>query len=203
MNQRAKETAIQDEDYERVRAFLSDDRGAFEELLLKYRHLVFSLCLRMLGNREDADDCAQETFVKVYKALQKFKFEAKFSTWLYRIAVNTCKNKLSSAEYRHRSRFVLVAPLRPEEEPLPGGALRDETNLPEDIYEKRMTRELIMDAIRTLSKDHKTLIVLADLEGYPYETIVQITGLRLGTVKSRLARARHQLRAKLEGVIRV
>jgi RNA polymerase sigma-70 factor (ECF subfamily) len=157
----------------------------------------------MLGNGEDSDDCAQEAFVKVYKALKHFKFEAKFSTWLYRITVNTCKNKLSSAEYRHRRGQVTIEKYPPDDEANQHSVeIADERNAPERAYEEKITRETIVQAVQSLSKDHKILIVLADLEGYSYEAMTQITGLGMGTLKSRLARARQQLRKKLEGVIR-
>lgn len=205
MNQAVKKQTMEDEDFDLIRDFLDGNHGAFDRLVLKYQHAVYHLCFRMLESREDADDCAQEAFVKVYKALKHFKFEAKFSTWLYRITVNTCKNKLSSAEYRRRAQQMTIEKYSPDDGEHFNRLtieLADERNAPEKTFEAKMTRETILQAIRSLSNDHKILIVLADLEGYSYEVMTQITGLGMGTLKSRLARARQQLRKKLEGVIR-
>jgi len=84
-----------------IKAFLAETPGAFDKLVLKYQDMIFNVCYRILGDYEDADDCAQETFIKVYRSLKSFRFESGFSTWIYRIAVNTCKNKLSSMKYRY------------------------------------------------------------------------------------------------------
>jgi RNA polymerase sigma-70 factor (ECF subfamily) len=198
----AKDTAeIGNEDFQLIQAFLDHDQYAFDRLTLKYQDRVFDLCFKMLGNAEDASDCAQETFIKVYRALGGFRFQARFTTWLYRIAVNTCKNKLASAEYRRRREMVA----------LDNATRQDECRItersgdfqaPEQIFEAKANTELIRDAIAALPERQKILIVLCDLEGQPYEEIARITGLRLGTVKSGLARARHRLRGALEGVIR-
>ena len=85
-----------DEDALLVRAFNSGEKPAFDKLVLKYKDKVFNICYRFLNDYEEANDCAQETFVKIYRSLKNFRFESSFSTWLYRIAVNTCKNKITS-----------------------------------------------------------------------------------------------------------
>jgi RNA polymerase sigma-70 factor (ECF subfamily) len=86
-----------------VAAFQSGSLHVFDELVVRHQNRVFNLCFRILGHYEDADDCTQETFIKVYRSLAKFRFRSAFSTWLYRIAVNTCKNRLASAGYRSRT----------------------------------------------------------------------------------------------------
>jgi RNA polymerase sigma-70 factor (ECF subfamily) len=187
---------LEDEDFQLIRAFRECDQTAFDKLVLKYQDRVFYLCCKMMDDSEEASDCAQETFIKVYRALGGFRFQAKFTTWLYRIAVNTCKNKLASGEYRRRRQMVA---LDQEERRIAAGD--GDFLAPERVFEAKATAELIRGAIAALPTKQKILVVLCDLEGQPYEEIARITGLRLGTVKSGLARARHRLRCELEGVI--
>jgi RNA polymerase sigma-70 factor, ECF subfamily len=203
MNQSDEKTKIlPDEDSGFIRDFLAGDHHAFDQLVLKYKNTVFNVCFRMLGNLNDADDCAQEVFIKVYRGLKDFQFRSSFTTWLYRIAVNTCKNKMASREYRSRERmFELDKPLVSEE-----GAfmaeIGDESTSPAAAFEKKETGELILKAIDSLPRLQKVLVVLCDIEEKSYEEIVKITGMKLGTVKSKLARARHLLRSKLEGALK-
>jgi len=107
MNEKTnKSCAGQDEDTVSIKSFLAGDKKTFDKLVLKYQDRVFNLCYRFLGDYEEANDSAQETFIKVYNSLKNFRFESAFSTWLYRIAVNTCKNKLSSLKFRLNQRMV-------------------------------------------------------------------------------------------------
>jgi len=192
--------AIKDEDYQLIAAFLQSDRQAFDSLLLKYKNRIYQLCFQIVGNDQDAEDCAQETFIKVFRYLDKFKYESTFATWLYRIAVNTCKDKLKSGEFRAwKLHFRLDQPLNQEE-----GADHLEIpdrNSPETALERKETLNAIVEAIGTLGSDHQILVVLRDFEGKSYEEIAAITGYKLGTIKSKLARAREALRLKLKGVI--
>src|SRR3989339_1669121 len=94
------------EDLELVEAFRKDDASAFNILVNKYKDVVFTVCLRYLGNREEADDCAQDTFVKVFRGLKDFRARSSFSTWLYSIAVNTCKNRLLSLSHRYQKKMA-------------------------------------------------------------------------------------------------
>ena len=206
MNDSAKEPSLNwmearasasDEDL--IRDFLAGSEGMFDQLVLKYQNQVFNLCNRMLGNTADAADCAQETFIKVFYGLRQFQFRSSFSTWLYRIAVNTCKNKLASAEYRRRDLSLSLSAPKPEgDSPM---EISDISRSPAEVYEKKETAEQIMKAIAALPYKQRILIVLCDLEEKSYQEIVEITGWRLGTVKSKLARARHLLRGKLEGAL--
>lgn len=107
MNENFKNSARSPrEDAALIRAFQGGDKAAFDELVLKHQHKLFNLCYRFLGDYQEANDSAQEAFIKVYRSLKKFRFESAFSTWLYRIAVNTSKNKLKSAEYRQKKKMV-------------------------------------------------------------------------------------------------
>lgn len=183
-----------DEDQPLIEAFCTrQDNDAFDRLVIKYQDKVFNLCYRFMGNYHDASDCAQDTFVKVYRSLSKFKGKAEFSTWLYRIAVNTCKNKLSSLSYRVSKMMVRLD--KPKTE------IKDESHSPEANLEKSEKSELIQKAIDELPADHKSVIVLRDVEGLSYEKVAEITGYNIGTVKSKLARARERLRNKLRGLV--
>jgi RNA polymerase sigma-70 factor (ECF subfamily) len=189
------------EDASLVKAFLAEDKNAFDRLVLKYKDKVLNLCYRILGDYEEASDCAQETFVKVYRSLKSFRFESSFSTWLYRIAVNTCKNKLTSLQYRYSRMMVrLDEPGNPEQDSH-SIEIGNDSLSPVTELERKEKGRFIQEAIDSLPKEQKTVIVLRDIEGMSYEDIAKITGFNLGTVKSKLARARQVLREKLRGLI--
>jgi len=197
----AQEPGLPQEDTALVRAFQAGNKASFDELVLKHKDRLFNLCFRFLGDYQEANDSAQEVFVKVYRSLKRFRFESAFSTWLYRIAVNTCKNKLRSSEYRHKKKMVHL------DNPgiLEGGTgaleIRDETQSPLLELEKKERLNLIRQAIDSLPAEQKMVVVLRDIEEVSYEDIAHITGYSLGTVKSRLSRARLDLRKKLVKVI--
>jgi len=172
---------------------------SFDRLVIKYKDTVFNLCFKILNDYDDADDCSQETFMKVYGNLKSFRFQSSFLTWLYRIAVNTCRNRLSSAQSRMNRTSVRIGnPADGDSDPVDIG---DRSYDPGIILEKNEQKQQIHEAIELLPHDLKVLIILRDLEGKTYEDISEITRVTIGTVKSRLARARNQLRDKLRGVL--
>jgi RNA polymerase sigma-70 factor, ECF subfamily len=197
----------QEEDFYLIKAFLenADNRTAFNRLVLKYKDMVFNLCFRLLGDYDEANDCAQDIFIKVFNNLKSFKFKSGFSTWLYRISVNTCKNNLSSLTSRMKKKMMSLDN--------PGNAqessnisnykidVRDNLNNPAELYDKKEREMIIQNAVNSLKGKEKLLVVLRDIEDKSYEEIVEITGLNIGTVKSGLSRARQELRDKLRGVI--
>jgi RNA polymerase sigma-70 factor (ECF subfamily) len=184
-----------------IRAFQGGDKATFDELVLKHQHKLFNLCYRFLGDYQEANDSAQETFIKVYRSLKKFRFESAFSTWLYRIAVNTCKNRLKSGEYRWKKNTVpLDNPASPGRNS-PVAGIQDEPRSPAAELESKERMKLIQEAISALPPEQKEAVTLRDIEGFSYEQIVEITGANPGTIKSRLARARLELRKKLRSVI--
>ncbi len=171
--------------------------ASFERLVVKYRDRIFNLCYRMLGVYDEADDSAQEVFLKVYLSLGNFRGEASFSTWLYRIAVNACKNKLVTAEYRHRKRALrLDDPLSTEDGEV-RMEIKDESTSPAHELERKEKDSLIQGAIEALPEDQRQMVVLRDIEGLSYEEIVRVSGFTMGTVKSKLSRARAALSEKL------
>jgi RNA polymerase sigma-70 factor (ECF subfamily) len=200
MNREAnKYSTSQQEDELLIKNFLADDMRAFDRLVIKYKDTVFNLCFKILNDYDDADDCSQETFMKVYGNLRSFRFQSSFLTWLYRIAVNTCRNRLSSAQSRMSRTSVRIGnPADGDSDPVDIG---DRSYDPGIILEKNEQKQQIHEAIELLPHDLKVLIILRDLEGKTYEDISEITRVTIGTVKSRLARARNQLRDKLRGVL--
>ena len=184
-----------------IKAFQSGDRTAFDKLVLRHKDDLFSLVYWFLGDYEEANDCAQDVFIKVYKGLKGFRFEAAFSTWLYRIAVNTCKNKFTSSAFRWRKKSVSMENSRGSDDANPSLVLRNGSPSPLQELERKERSRLIHEAIRALPAEQSAVIVLRDIQGRSYQEIATITRLNLGTVKSRLARGRLELKKKLEGMI--
>lgn len=184
-----------------VRDFKAGDRSAFDNIMLKHKDQVFSLCYRFLGDFQEANDSAQETFVKVFTSLKRFRMESSFSTWLYRIAVNTCKNRLKSSQFRHRKRMVPLHHTGSDGNSNPSPELRDEGPTASELVLRKERMMRIQEAIDSLPEEQKSVVLLRDLEGFSYDEISSITGIPLGTVKSKLARARQRLRDRLRGVI--
>jgi RNA polymerase sigma-70 factor (ECF subfamily) len=182
-----------------IKAFLGGERQAFDRLVLKYQDRVFRICLRFLGDKDEADDAAQETFVRAYRGLAKFRGEAQFSTWLYRVTVNTCKNKLGSLAWRLKRKILRYSV--PEQE---GGAAEqaDRGRDPQDQLEQDETKRILARAIAELPADQKLVVTLRDIEGLSYQQVAAVSGDNLGTVKSKLSRARGSLRDKLEKRLR-
>jgi RNA polymerase sigma-70 factor, ECF subfamily len=197
----------QDEDFDLIKSFLknADGRTSFNRLVIKYKDMVFNLCFRFIGDYDEANDCAQEIFIKVFNNLKSFKFEAGFNTWLYRISVNTCKNYSASLPMRMKKKTLSLDNSGAESDSSDGIYSKiqapDNSYSPEKIYERKEREIVIRKAIDSLKGKEKMLVVLRDIEGKSYEEMVEITGLNIGTVKSKLARARQTLRDKLKGVI--
>jgi RNA polymerase sigma-70 factor, ECF subfamily len=189
------------DDRELVTRAAAGQAMAFDRLMLKYRHQVLNLCTRLLGNRTDGEDAAQETFVKVYRSLGGFKGESQFSTWLYRVAYNTCHNRRRSWWWQLRRRSdSLDAPVEGEEGSAPR-EIGDERFSPEEDLRRRRTAAAVKAALQRISVKHRELVVLRDVQDMSYEEMEQVTGLSMGTVKSRLNRAREALKLELKGLV--
>lgn len=177
-----------DEDRAWVLQFQNGGEEGFNRLVLKHKDRIFSLCARMLGDPDEADDTAQDTFVRVHHGLKAFRMESKFSTWAWRIAVNACKNKLESRAWKERrARADLEAADRE------GAQDMGWAPSPAQELESKGRRASIEAAIARLPEDQRVLVVLRDVEGRSYEEIAENLGLNPGTLKSRLNRARAQL----------
>lgn len=168
------------------------DRNAFNELVLKYQNKVVNIAYGMLSVREDAEDAAQEVFIKVYKNISSFNENSALSTWIYRITVNTCNDIL-----RKRMNKKTVS-IYSDDDENPDMVIPDTSHTPEEAAENSEIQRQIRNAIGNLKEEYRSVITLFDLEGMSYEEISAITKVPIGTVKSRLSRARGQLRKNLE-----
>jgi len=182
------EAADAPEFLDRLRA---GDARAFEELVATHQHRVFGVALRMLGGAAEAEEMAQEAFLRAHRSLGKFRGESKLSTWLYTIVSRLCLNRLASGERRA---------VRHGEEIL--GRVADERGGPEVRAERGELETALQRAIAALPEERRVVIILRDLEGLSYEEIAQALSVEMGTVRSRLHRARMELRDKLEGFLR-
>jgi RNA polymerase sigma-70 factor (ECF subfamily) len=194
----SSENLSSDEDVIDIRDFLSGDRLAFDRLVTRHADRVFNLCCRLLGDRDEADDCAQEIFVKIFRNVKRFRLESRFSTWVYSIAVNTCRNRRKSAEFRFWRRIIRFGGDSEEEGGVLSPEIEDPAPSPLSLLTGREQEVLLQKAMDALPHDQRTVIVLRHVEGLSYEEICQITGYNLGTVKSRLARARQLLHKRLQ-----
>jgi len=183
-----------------LRRLRDRDERAFRELLELHRDRVYNISYRMLANRHEAEDVAQEVFITVFKTIDTFREESKFSTWLYRVTVNHCKNRIKYLARRHdRDRDELD-----ETAHSPNGVnvntsfTSPRTPQPDRALEGVQMEEILQKAIKDLDDDHRIVVVLRDVEDLSIEEICEITGLPDGTVKSRLHRARLALRKKLQ-----
>lgn len=182
-----------------LRRLRDRDERAFRELLELHRDRVYNITFRMLGNRAEAEDVAQEVFISVFKTIDQFREESKFSTWLYRVAVNHCKNRIKYLARRHdRDRDELDESSHAHQAngAVVGAPVR--AAQPDRALEGAQMERLLQEAIGNLDDDHRIVVVLRDVEDLSIEEICEITGLPDGTVKSRLHRARLALRKKLQ-----
>lgn len=181
---------------ERLRA---RDERAFNELVQLYQQRVFALVFRFLGRRDEADDMTQEVFVQVFKAIEQFRGDAKLSTWIYRIAVNLCKNRAKYLQRRHSDAQDELEPVA-ERSPLSQakGVTYGDVARPDHMVEGFQVENIVQRCIGELEPDFQEVLVLRDVEDLTYEEIGEITGLAEGTVKSRIHRARGMLKSKVE-----
>jgi RNA polymerase sigma-70 factor (ECF subfamily) len=172
------------------------DRRAFEALVYAHQDRVFDFCYRMVGDREEASDLVQEIFVSIHQNLEKFRMDAKLSTWIYRISKNHCLNRLKYLKRRGRGRSEELSDVSESAlEAAMGAPAR-----PDDALESSRERALVQRAIAHLEEEQRLLVALRDIEGLSYEEIVDITELPEGTVKSRLHRAREKLAEIVAGL---
>ncbi|ACX51265.1 RNA polymerase, sigma-24 subunit, ECF subfamily [Ammonifex degensii KC4] len=167
---------------------------AFEELVLAYQDRVYGLCYRLTGNHDDAEDLAQEVFVRAYRGLRSFRAEADFGTYLHRIAVNLFLNHRRKANHNTLS---LDDPVSVPDGELPRQVADGNHLHPEEEAEKREFIRLVRRALNSLSREHRAVLVLREMEEMSYEEIAAVLGVAPGTVKSRLNRARAALQKAL------
>ncbi len=178
------------------------DSQAFERLVNHFRVPIFNLIYRMIGRKEEAEDLAQEVFVTIFKKIDTFRGESSLSTWIYRIATNHCKNR---QKYLGRRRGDQPVAKEMEEKAYKGlETMRTAAVIerPDELVEGYQAERLIQQCIAELDEEPRLILVLRDVENVSYEDISKITGLPLGTVKSRLHRARMSLKDKLKPLLR-
>lgn len=187
------------EDVVLVQAAQAGNAEAFSALVDKYHSKVFGIVYRMCGPVE-ADDLTQDIFLRALTALRKFQFqgESSYRTWLYRIAVNACINELRRRKRRYQVEGPSLDELVETNSGLMERSIPDLSRMPHEIAERRELQELVQALIQTLPPHHRAVIALIDLEGVEYEEAARVIGCPLGTLKSRLARARQAFGRRLK-----
>jgi RNA polymerase sigma-70 factor (ECF subfamily) len=175
-----------------VRRLQRGDTGAFEVLVQRHERTIFNLVYRMLGDYDDAAETSQEVFLSAYRAIGQFRGEANFSTWLYRIALNHATTRRKSMSARQK-RLV----------PIDGADMVDDVQAgPAESLEKKELRESVQRALNELEPEDAAVILLRDLQDVSYEDVARVLKIPVGTVKSRLHRARQALKARLAAYFR-
>lgn len=173
-----------------IQQVLNGDQEAFAQLVQQYEKPIYNLCLRMVGNPDDAQDLAQEAFLKAWRGLQFYKFEAAFSTWLYRLTSNVCIDFLRQQKRRPTTSLTVGD----EEDENAELEIQDHRPLPEEQMVQQEKQKAVTDAMNQLDDEFRMLLTLRVMEERSYEQIAEIMDLKVGTVKSRISRAREKLR---------
>ncbi|MBW1880243.1 MAG: sigma-70 family RNA polymerase sigma factor [Deltaproteobacteria bacterium] len=179
-------------DDELVRRFKEGDRQAYAEIVRRYQHRVYGLCLRWMADEHIAEEVAQDVFVALFKALARFRGDAKLSTWIYRVVINHCKNRRLYHKRRHRDRHDPLEGTRDDEDG-PGRQLASSGPGSDAGLHRSEAEVLVREALEQLDEQQRHIIVLRDIEDLSYEEIGELMGVPRGTVKSRLHRARAHL----------
>ena len=182
-----------------IERLMARDERAFNELVRTYERRVLGLVTRMLNNRAEAEEMSQEVFVQVFKAIGTFRGDSKLSTWIYRIAVNLCKNRTKYLQVRHSNKqdeFEAIAERAPLGESRRSNAAHIER--PDEALAGKQVEKIVQQCIAQIDPAFRECLILRDVEELSYEEIEAITGLPTGTVKSRIFRARAQLKGLVE-----
>ena len=190
-------SGVEQSDLELVRRVQKGERGAFDLLVLRYQHKVVKLVARLLRDPAEAEDVAQEAFVKAYRALGSFRGDSAFYTWLYRIAVNTARNTMAS---RQRRPLEYEADLSESEQSSVDARMKD-TDTPEAAALSEEIHQTVNRAVEELPEDLRTAIILREIEGLSYEEISESMSCPIGTVRSRIFRAREAIAQELKPVL--
>ncbi len=184
-------------DSELVKRVQQGDKAAFDMLVLKYQQKVVNLISRFVSDQSECYDVAQETFIKAYRALGNFRGDSQFYTWLYRIAANTAKNHLAS---RSRKSPTYAVDVEDAEHFSGENRLKDSTT-PENLMLTDEIKQTVFAAIEKLPEDLKTAITLRELEGLSYDEIAEVMVCPIGTVRSRIFRAREAIDKELRPLL--
>ena len=195
MSTKAQEVAI---DQLLVSRFKNGDQSAFDEMVSRYWDRIYVMVHQLLRNQQDAEEVTQDAFIRAHRGLDRFRGDSAFSTWLYQIATNLARNRYWYWWRRKRDKSISIdAPVNAESDTTLADLLPAELETPEDAT---VTQELVDSVASTmgrLSAKHREILILRNVKNLSYEEIASILGISVGTVKSRIARARESLRAKL------
>ncbi|WP_054693238.1 RNA polymerase sigma factor [Syntrophomonas palmitatica] len=175
---------------------IQGDTGSFEELVVQYQNKVYALAYRYMGNEDDAYDMAQEAFLKAFRSLRSFKGNSSFGTWLYRVTTNVCLDELRRRK-RRIAPLSLDEPLATQDGDEMEKEIADHSPGADILYEQKEFSQYIQSLLDEMKPEHKSAIVLRDVMELSYEEIAESLNCSLGTVKSRISRAREILRKKL------
>ena len=184
-------------DKEIIERVKGGDKKAYDLLVLKYQQRVINLISRFVKNHSDALDVSQETFIKAYRALPNFRGESAFYTWLYRIAVNTAKNHLTVQSRKITKSDYDVTDI----EQIEGNMSLIEQTTPENLLHKDELQETVLKTIENLPEDLKSAIMLREIDGLSYEDIANVMDCPVGTVRSRIFRAREMIDNKIKPLL--
>ncbi|SDZ32345.1 RNA polymerase, sigma-24 subunit, RpoE [Proteiniborus ethanoligenes] len=179
-----------DREQKLIKKCMKGNLEAFDELIGKYEKTAYNIALKMLKNPEDAMDVSQEAFIKVFRSIKTFNFGSSFSTWLYRIVTNTCLDFLRK---KTTNVYSIDNPIQTDDGEIERD-IPDDSHTPEELLERKLTKELVNNSIDKLDDNHRTVIILRDIQGFSYEEISTILDCSIGTVKSRISRARNNLK---------
>lgn len=196
------ETGAELSDLDLIARFKNGDKSAFEILFIRHQRRVYNLAYRLTGMPDEAQELTQEIFIKVFRKLDTFRGDAAFTTWLYQVASNHAKNRL---KYLGRRKYFHSESM---DEPIEGqhGSMEKQYTSPnpnpEQSLDSAQLQEIVQEKLAELPEDQRLVVTLRDIQGLDYEQIAQITGLALGTVKSRIYRGRLELKRKLAFLFR-
>ncbi len=197
MNEEVEKEIQEPTDWELIQAFQKGDDSVFEPLIKRYQERLFNTVLGLIGNHHEAEDLFQDVLVKIYKKLGDFRGDSRFFTWLYRISVNTTWDYLRKK--RRRPTFSLEAAL--EEKRISTMKLKSKNPSPRREADVQERIGLFKQVLAQLKPNHQVVLQLKEVEGYSYQEIADILKCSIGTVESRLFRARAQLRKNLEPLL--
>ena len=182
-----------EESWELIERLQAGEEEVFSQMVPKYQSQIFNICYRFLGDYEEAADLTQDTFIKAYKSIKKFRGDSAFFTWLYRIAVNLCKNRQRYHMRRKRGKTQSLN----DPETLKEIDIPDTRSNPQILTERKELQRQIQEGIKALPDEYRPFIILRDIQGLSYKEIEKATDSSSGTIKSRLYRARRMLRNNL------
>jgi len=199
--ERESRTLEQSSEQRLIARLRARDLTAFEELVAHFERPVYALCFRLLGDAEEARDAAQETFLKVYRGLSGFRADSGLKTWIYRIAINQAMNQQRWWRRRHRDETISLDLKRGESDTTLGSSLPSKSASPEAQAIAGERERRIMRALGEIKQEYRVALILREIEELSYEEIAETLAVSIGTVKSRIARGREELRRRVKDLI--